>query len=87
MSGGKPCDAWCSPVVLLNVSQAGLEPAPGSTAALLFSQCNKVWRIHRIGVQDVKVLILFAALFLPSVAPVSQQGFGVSELMLSASAP
>jgi hypothetical protein len=37
--------------------------------------------------QDVEVLILLAALFLPSVAPVSQQGFGVSELMLSASVP
>jgi hypothetical protein len=33
---------------------------------------------HRLGVQDVKVLILLVALFLPSVAPASQQGFGVS---------
>jgi uncharacterized membrane protein YqaE (UPF0057 family) len=39
------------------------------------------------GVQDVKVLILLAALFLPNVAPASQRGFGVSELMLSASMP
>jgi hypothetical protein len=41
----------------------------------------------RLGVQDVEVLILLAASFPPSVAPVSQQSFGVSELMLSASAP
>jgi hypothetical protein len=37
-------DAWCSPVGLLNVSQAGLEPASGDTGALLFSQCSMVWR-------------------------------------------
>jgi hypothetical protein len=42
---------------------------------------------HRLGVQNFKVLILLAALFLPIVAPVSQQRFGVLELMLSASAP
>jgi hypothetical protein len=29
---------------LPNVSQAGLEPASGSTGALLFSQCNIAWR-------------------------------------------
>jgi hypothetical protein len=41
---------------------------------------------HGLWVQDVKVLILLAVLFLPSVAPASQWGFGFSELMLS-SAP
>jgi hypothetical protein len=42
---------------------------------------------HRLGVQDVEILILLAALFLLSVGPVSQRGFGVLELTLSASAP
>jgi hypothetical protein len=42
---------------------------------------------HGLGVQGVKVLILLAALFPPSVTPVSQRGFGVSELMLFASVP
>jgi hypothetical protein len=32
---------------------------------------------HRLGAQGVKVLILVGALPLPSVAPVSQGGFGV----------
>jgi hypothetical protein len=31
---------------LPNVSQAGLEPASGSVAALLFSQCNVAWRTY-----------------------------------------
>jgi hypothetical protein len=38
-------------------------------------------------VHSVRVLVLLDALFLPSVAPASQQGFRVMELMLSASAP
>jgi hypothetical protein len=42
---------------------------------------------HRLGVKGVKVLVLLAALFPPSVAPASQQGFGVMELTLCASAP
>jgi hypothetical protein len=42
---------------------------------------------HRLGVLDVEVLILLASLFLPSVAPVFQLCFGVSELMQSASVP
>jgi hypothetical protein len=44
VAGGKLCGVWCSPVGLLNVSQAGLEPVSGGMAALLFSQCNVVWR-------------------------------------------
>jgi hypothetical protein len=43
--------------------------------------------LHGLGVQGVKFLILLGALFLPSVAPASQQGFGVTELTLSASVP
>jgi hypothetical protein len=42
---------------------------------------------HRLGVQNTKFLILLAALFPPSVAPVSQQGFGVLGLTLYASVP
>jgi hypothetical protein len=42
---------------------------------------------RRLGVQGVEVVILFAAFFLPSVAPASQQGFGVTELTLSSSVP
>jgi hypothetical protein len=34
----------CSSVSLPDVSQAGLEPASGSTGALLFSQCNVTLR-------------------------------------------
>jgi hypothetical protein len=42
---------------------------------------------YGLGAQGVEVLILLGALFLPSVAPVSQQGFCFTELTLSASAP
>jgi hypothetical protein len=57
-------------------------------AALLFSQCNVAWRnFHGLGVQGVEVLTLLVALLLPSVSPVSQRSFGVTELMLSASVP
>jgi hypothetical protein len=48
------------------------------------------WRgeaFHGLGVQGVKVLIVLAILFPPSVELVSQLGFGVREFMLSASAP
>jgi hypothetical protein len=46
------------------------------------------WRtFHRLGVQGVKVLILFAVLFLPSVPPASQWGFEVTELTLFVSVP
>jgi hypothetical protein len=41
---GIPHDACCSPVGLLDVSQAGLELASGCTGALLLSQCNVSWR-------------------------------------------
>jgi hypothetical protein len=44
VAGRIPCDAWCSPVGLLNVSQAGLEPATGGAGALLVSQCNVALR-------------------------------------------
>jgi hypothetical protein len=44
VAGGILHKAWHSPVGLPNVSPAGLEPASGDTAALLFSQCNVGWR-------------------------------------------
>jgi hypothetical protein len=56
-----------------------------AVGALLFSQCNMAF--HGLGLQGVEVLILLAALFLPSVTPASHQGFGVTELTLSASEP
>jgi hypothetical protein len=88
MARGTPHDTWCSPVSLLDVSQAGLEPVSGSAAVLLFSQCNMVWRnFPWAGVQGVEVLIVLAALFPPSVAPALQQCFRVTELILYASAP
>jgi hypothetical protein len=34
----------CSPVGLLDISQAGLEPVSGGAGALLFSQSNVAWR-------------------------------------------
>jgi hypothetical protein len=59
----------CSPVGLLDVSQAG-------SGALLFSQCNVAWRSFvQAGVQGVGLLIFLGAFFLPSVASASQQNF------------
>jgi hypothetical protein len=57
-------------------------------AALKFSQCNMLWgSFPQARVQSVKDLILVGALFLPSVAPESQEAFGVTELRLSAAVP
>jgi hypothetical protein len=64
---------------LLNVSQASLELVTGGwwqqqTSCFL----NITWQgkaFYALGVQAVKVLILLDALFPPSVAPASQQGF------------
>jgi hypothetical protein len=47
--------------------------------------CGKAF--YRLGVQGVEVLILLGTLFPPSVAPAPQKGFGITELMLSVSAP
>jgi hypothetical protein len=55
-----------------------------SSCFLSVTWCGEAF--HGLGVQDVEVLILLAVLFLPSVSPASQRGFGVTELMLSASA-
>jgi hypothetical protein len=62
--------------LLVCISQAGLEPASGSTGALLVSQCNVAWRSFLwLGVQGVRVLLILGGFFLPSVAPASQQDF------------
>jgi hypothetical protein len=76
---------------LPNVSQACLEPVAAVATAMtahLFSQCNVAWRSFLgLGGQGVEVLILLGVLFPPCVASASQQGFGVTELTLSGSAP
>jgi hypothetical protein len=51
---------------------------------------SEMWHgeaFQRLGVQGVEVSILVGGLFLPSMTPVSQQDFGVTELTLSASIP
>jgi hypothetical protein len=70
---------------LPNVSQAGLEVVAAATCFL-----SVMWHgetFYGLGVHGVDVLILLDALFPPSVAPSSQQGFGVTEPTLSGSAP
>jgi hypothetical protein len=62
--------------LLVCISQAGLELASGGMGALLF--LSVTWygeALYRLEVQGVTVLIIFGALFLPSVALVSQQDF------------
>jgi hypothetical protein len=76
----------CSPVGLLDVSQAGLEPAPGSMGALLFSQCDMAWGTFVWpGGWGCRVFYSSLFFFLPSVALVSQKKFWFTELTLSAS--
>jgi hypothetical protein len=66
----------CSPVGLLDVSQAGLEVAAGSWEALLFSECNVAWRSFvRLRFQGVEAMIPLGPFFLPSVVPASQEKF------------
>jgi hypothetical protein len=75
-----------SPVGLLDVSQAGLEPVSGGTGALLFSQCNVAWRSFVwAGGSECQSFDSSWCFFLPSVAPASQQDFLFTELMVSAS--
>jgi hypothetical protein len=50
---GIQCDTWCSPVDLLNVSQAGLELVSGGRGALLFLSvmwCVEAFYRQRFGV-------------------------------------
>jgi hypothetical protein len=51
---------------------------------------SAVWHgeaFHGLGFQGVEVLILLGALFPPSMSQASQQGSGVTEVMLPASMP
>jgi hypothetical protein len=49
---------------LVCISQAGFEPASGSTGALLFSQCNVAWRSFVwAGGSGVRVLFLLGVFF------------------------
>jgi hypothetical protein len=86
---GIPHDVWCSPVWYAKC-------LPSRFGAGVWQQwepscfLSVMWHgdaFHGLGVQGIQVLILLAALFLPSVASASQWGFGVMELTLSASAP
>jgi hypothetical protein len=75
------------PHLLVCISQAGLEPASGSTGALLFSQCNVPWKRFVWG-WGFSVWSFDSSwwFFLPRVPPASQQNFGFMELTLSVSA-
>jgi hypothetical protein len=89
VAGGIPHDARHSPIwsakCLPSMFGAGVWRQWESSCFLSVTWHGEAF--HRLGVQGVEVLILLGALFLPSVAPVSQQGFWFMELMLSASAP
>jgi hypothetical protein len=82
--GKIPCDAWCSPIWYAKCL-AGRFGAGGS---LIFSQCNMVWRsfLQARGSEN-QSFDLLGAVFPQNVAPVSQQGFGVTELMMFVSTP
>jgi hypothetical protein len=69
--------------------QTSLGPASGSAAenSCFLSVTRRGEAFHGLGVQSVGILILLAALFPPKVAPACQWGFGVMDLMLSASVP
>jgi hypothetical protein len=75
-------------LLMSNISQAGLEMVAAAEAVLAapkFSQCNMLCcgeAFHELGVRGAEGLIFVGTLFLPSV---SQGGFGVMELKLSAS--
>jgi hypothetical protein len=72
---------------LSDISQAGLSWHLAVVGALLFSQCNLVWRnfpqASDLGCQSFDSPCCFISI---KLAPLSKQGFGVTELMLSASA-
>jgi hypothetical protein len=57
---------------------AALEPS----CFLSVTWCGEI--LYGLGIQGVEVLFLLGSLFLPSVAPVSQQDFLFIELTLSA---
>jgi hypothetical protein len=77
VAGGILCDIWCSPVWSAEClpsrfgAQGWWQWQP--TCFLSVTWCGEAF--YGPGVQGVKVLILHGALFLPSVAPPSQQDF------------
>jgi hypothetical protein len=81
MLGAHLLVCWMSPKQVWSRHLVTREPS----SFLSVAWCGEV--LYGLGVQCVKVLILFGALFLTRVAPVSQQDFWFTELMLSASAP
>jgi hypothetical protein len=89
VTGGIPCDTWCSPAW-----SAWCLPYRCGASVWWWWQpsgfLSVMWHgeaFYRVGVQGIEVLILLGALFLPSMAPASQQGFWLMELTLSASVP
>jgi hypothetical protein len=89
VAGGILCDSWCSSVWSSEClpSRFGTGVWQRWKPSCFLSVTWHGEALHGLGVQVVEVLILLAALFPPSVAPASQWGFGVTELMLSASVP
>jgi hypothetical protein len=62
--------------LLVCISRAGLELVTGSTEPSWF--LSVMWSgeaLCRLGVWDVRVLLLLGVFYLPSVAPASQQDF------------
>jgi hypothetical protein len=87
VAGGIPHDTRCSPVwsaeCLPSMFGDGVWQRRQLSCFLSVMWYGEAF--HGLGIQGVKVLTLLGAVFLPSVAPASQQGFGVTELTLSAS--
>jgi hypothetical protein len=77
VAGGIPHDTWHSPVwsaeCLPSRLGAGIWQRQQPSCFLSVKWCGEAF--HELGVQGVENLILLGALFLPSVAPASQQDF------------
>jgi hypothetical protein len=84
-------DNWHSPVwsaeCLHLPSRFGVCGWQWQQPSCFFSATWYAETFYGLGFHDAKVLILLSALFPPSVAPVSQQGFWFMELMQSSSVP
>jgi hypothetical protein len=89
VAGGIPCDAWCSPdwssECLPSRFRAGVWRWQQPSCFLSVTCCGEAF--YRLGAQGIEVLIFLSALYLPSVAPVSQQDFWFTECTLCASVP
>jgi hypothetical protein len=73
------------PDLFVCISQAGLELASGSAGALLFSQCNMVWRSFvQAGSSGFwSFVFIYLFFFLPSVAPAGKYSVWSAEGLLS----